>query len=437
MMMGLHFMKKVPFRTVYLHALVVDENGDKMSKVKGNVIDPLDVIHGATLEQLLDKAREGGAPDSAIANVKKSFPEGIPASGADALRFALAAMAAQGRNIRLAIPRIEGYRHFANKIWNASRFALMNLDGFDADRFVDTLREGDRAGLSIADRWILSRLHGVITEVDDAMESYRLNDAAQALYRFIWTEVCDWYIELAKPALYEDTSGGGDAVHANKRRLAQGTLAMVLEHAMRLLHPFMPYLTEEIWQTIPKPSGAPGSIMVTLYPIADESLRDAEVEKQMELIMETTVALRNLRAEYNLPASKPITAHVRVADPAKRDTLRSHQAMVERGSRFALAVEGETAPKVEGFAARAVVAGDVELIVPLVGVVDVGAEKTRLEKELAKAKKEADGLERKLGNPSFVERAPADVVEKDRARLTEEKQKVTRLEAAIVALGAP
>src|SRR5262245_60994558 len=159
MMMGLHFMKKVPFRTVYLHALVVDENGEKMSKVKGNVIDPLDVIFGASKTQLLDKAKDGGSPETALKNIEKSFPEGIPASGADALRFALAAMAAQGRNIRLSIPRIEGYRHFANKIWNASRFALMNLDGFDADRFADTLREGTgNAGLSLADRWIISRL---------------------------------------------------------------------------------------------------------------------------------------------------------------------------------------------------------------------------------------------------------------------------------------
>ncbi len=274
----------------------------------------------------------------------------------------------------------------------------------------------------------------MIKEVDDAMESYRLNDAAQALYRFIWTEVCDWYIELAKPALYESNTEGGDAAHANKRRLAQGTLAMVLEHAMRLLHPFMPYLTEEIWQQIPKPSGAPGSIMITLYPIADEGLRDVQVEKDMELLMETTVALRNLRAEYNLPAAKPITAHVRIADAGKRDTLRTHAAMIERGSRFTLAVEGETAPKVEGFAARAVVQGDVEVIVPLVGVVDFAAEKTRLEKELARARKDAEGLDRKLGNPSFVERAPADVVEKDRARLAETQATVTRLEAAIAAL---
>src|SRR5688572_25136115 len=204
MMMGLHFMKKVPFMKVFLHALVVDEHGEKMSKVKGNVIDPLDVIYGATKEQLLQKAKDGGAPEAALKNIGKAFPEGIPASGADALRFTLMAMAAQGRNIKLSIARVDGYRNFANKIWNASRFALLNLDGFDADRFADNLRDGPAgATLSLPDRWILSRLQRVAREVDDAMEGFRFNDAANALYRFVWTELCDWYIELAKQALFD------------------------------------------------------------------------------------------------------------------------------------------------------------------------------------------------------------------------------------------
>jgi valyl-tRNA synthetase len=431
MMMGLHFMKKVPFRVVYLHALVVDEEGHKMSKTRGNVIDPLDVIHGATLEQLVERAQAGGSPNQAIANIKKQFPDGIPPSGADALRFALAAMAAQGRNIRLSIPRIEGYRHFANKIWNASRFALMNLDGFDADRFADALREGT-AELSLADRWILSRLQTVIGEVDVAMEAFRLNDAAQALYRFMWTDVCDWYIELAKPALYEAPEGAeADAAQAERRRLAQGTLAHVLEHAMRLLHPLMPYLTEEIWQTLPKPSGAPASIMITMYPAAEPQLSDPAVERMMATVMDVTVALRNLRAEYNLPSSQPVTAHVRLADAGRRAELAEQQALIERGTRFLVIVEGEDRPRPGGFVARAVVGGDIEIIVPLAGVVDVAAEKARLGKELVKARKELEGLGRKLGNPSFVEKAPADVVAKDRARLADEEARVGRLEAAL------
>jgi valyl-tRNA synthetase len=434
MMMGLHFMKKVPFRVVYLHAMVVDENGDKMSKVKGNVIDPLDVIHGATREVLVDKAREGGAPDGALKHIEKTFPQGIPSSGADALRFALCAMAAQGRNIRLAIPRIEGYRHFANKIWNASRFALMNLDGFDADRFEDTVRGGLRqAGLGLPERWILARMNRVIGEVDEAMEAFRLNDAAQALYRFIWSELCDWYIELAKPALH-DASGGADLQAATRRRFAQGTLAMALEHAMRLLHPFMPFISEEIWQQLPKAGGAPGSIMITLYPSATEELRDDEAEAQMQLLMDVTVALRNIRAEYDLAMSKPLEVRVFAADEARRATLRAHHGMVERLVKVNLVVE-DASPQVNGFAARAVVGGDVEVVVPLAEVVDVAAEKARLGKELAKAQKDAEGLEKKLGNASFVERAPAAVVDETKARLEESRARAAKLERALAALG--
>jgi len=223
MMMGLHFMKKVPFRTVFLHAIVVDEHGNKMSKVKGNVIDPLDVVYGAQLPELLKKAKESLAPESALANIEKSFPDGISAAGADALRFTLAALAAQGRNIRLSIQRVEGYRHFANKLWNAARFALIHLTGYDADRFGDALRgESESHKLTLADRWILSRLQRTTAEVDEALEAFRFNDAAQACYRFVWTELCDWYIEMAKPVLSDDTN---EVVVQQRRRAAQGCLA--------------------------------------------------------------------------------------------------------------------------------------------------------------------------------------------------------------------
>jgi valyl-tRNA synthetase len=435
MMMGLHFQKKVPFRVVYLHAMVVDENGDKMSKVKGNVIDPLDVIHGADKATLVAKAKEGGAPDQALRYIDKSFPEGIPASGADALRFALCAMAAQGRNIRLAIPRIEGYRHFANKIWNASRFALMNLDGFDADRFADAMRDGPRsAGLGLAERWILSRLHRLIREVDEAMEAFRLNDAAQALYRFIWTEACDWFIELAKPQLH-DESDSGDHEAATRRRQAQGTLAAVLEHAMRLLHPFMPFLTEEIWQQLPKPSGAPGSIMITLYPIADEAMLDDEAERHMQLIMDVTTALRNIRAEYDIAMAKPLEVRIYAGDPAQRDVLVAHGAIVERLVKARLKLD-DAPPAVAGFAARAVVGATVEILVPLADVVDVAAEKARLGKELAKAQKDIETVEKKLTNPAFVDKAPPAVVDEHKARLDEAKGRVGKLAAALAALAS-
>ncbi|MBI4510717.1 MAG: valine--tRNA ligase [Deltaproteobacteria bacterium] len=418
MMFGLHFMKKVPFRQVFLHAIVVDENGEKMSKTKGNVVDPLDVVLGATKDQLLDKARADGAPDAAVKNIAKNFPEGIPAAGADALRFTLAAMAAQGRNIRLSMARVEGYRHFANKIWNASRFVLMNLERFDADAFADKLA-GDPGAIrfSLADRWILSRLQHTASEVDDALEAFRLNDAAQALYRFIWNDFCDWYIELSKPALQGEGRGS-----------AQGTLGHVLETAMRLLHPFMPFLSEEIWQKLPKPAGLPASLMITLYPRADDRLVDDAAEKRMELLMETAVAVRNLRAEYGVPPSTAVDVLVRVPDDTTRQLMTDHGGIVERAARASMRIADEV--PAGKLAAKAVVGGNVEVIVPLEGLIDVAAEKVRLEKEAKKAQKEIDFLTKKLENPSFVERAPQDVVDRERSRLAEETGRLQRLQAA-------
>jgi len=431
MMAGLHFMDKVPFRTVYLTSLVVDENGDKMSKMKGNGIDPLDFIYGATKDELVGRARESGLPDTAVKAVQKNFPDGIPAAGADALRFTLTALAAQGRNIRLSVPRVEGYRHFANKIWNASRFALMNLAGFDADRFSDNLSGGPGdVGLALADRWILSRLQRCAAEVADALEAFRLNDAAQALYRFIWTELCDWYIELAKPALYQEETS--DAAAATRRRLTQGTLAHCLETALRLLHPIMPFITEEIWQQIPKASVAPGSIMITLYPMADGRFIDAEAEKHMGLVVDVAVAIRGLRSEYNVPPSQTVDVVLAASGQAKR-ILDQLGALVERSARCRL----ELAPSlpVREHSAKAMVGAEVELLVPLSGLIDIAAEKTRLERDAAKADKEIQALEKKLGNAAFVERAPAEVVAEVRARLADETTRVARLRAAAQALG--
>jgi valyl-tRNA synthetase len=424
-MAGLYFMKKVPFRTVYLTPLIVDENGDKMSKSKGNGIDPLDVVFGATRDELVARAREQGAPDAAQKHIAKSFPEGIPAAGADALRFTLAALSGQGRSMRLSIARIEGYRHFANKIWNAARFALMNLEGFDPDRFADTMREGKPA-LSLPDRWILARLQRTVAEVDDALEAFRFHDATHALYRFFWSELCDWYIELAKPALYEPGPEG-----AGRRRLTQGTLAHALETALRLLHPFMPFITEEIWQQLPKPSVAPGSVMITAFPAAEERFLDPDAERQMGLVVDVSVAVRAIRSEYNVPPSQTVAVMVR-ADGERRAILAGLVEMVERATRAKVTLV-DALPEAKN-AAKAVVGGDVELMVPLAGLIDVAAEKARLEKDARKADKEIDTLSRKLSNASFVERAPAEVVDKERARLEEETARATRLRTALAAL---
>ncbi len=424
MMMGLHFMKKVPFRTVYLHAIVVDEHGDKMSKVKGNVIDPLDVVYGATKEDLVSKAKEQLSPPSAIANIEKTFPDGIPPAGADALRFTLASLAAQGRNIRLSLQRVEGYRHFANKLWNAARFAMMNLQGFDADRFGDALREGvETAALTLADRWILSRLQHTASAVDEALEAYRFNDAAQAIYHFVWDEFCSWYMELVKPILYDDSN---EVMAQKRKRAAQGCLAMALETACRLLHPIMPFITEEIWQQLPKRTGAPGSIMITMYPVADASLVDEAAEAQMKMIQDVIVAVRNLVAEYNVKGKVDVTLQL---NAAARAMLEGHEALLTAQAKIAnltMAPEG-AAPA--GTVVNVV--GNVQVCVRLAGAIDKPAEVQRIDKEIKKLEKEAAGVAGRLNNPSFKDRAPPDVVEKTQRDLAALEERIGKLRASL------
>jgi valyl-tRNA synthetase len=251
MMMGVHFMGKVPFRTVYLTSIVTDENGDKMSKTKGNVIDPLDVVHGATLDALMARVDTEKPPDpeKVKAAVKKHFGKGIPSMGADALRFALAALNTGSSRIRLSIERVEGFRNFINKLWNASRFALMNLDGYDPERFEAQINTpAGKAHLGMPEKWILSRLQATCAAVDTALEAFRFSDAANAIYHFVWDELCDWYIELAKPHLHKQDGIQQDTAKAARRHSVQGVLATCLETTMRLFHPFAPFVTEEIWQ---------------------------------------------------------------------------------------------------------------------------------------------------------------------------------------------
>ncbi|HEX4457888.1 MAG TPA: class I tRNA ligase family protein, partial [Polyangia bacterium] len=426
MMMGIHFMKKVPFRTVYLHAIVVDEHGDKMSKVKGNVIDPLDVIYGASRQQLIDKAKESLSPPSALTNIEKAFPEGIPTAGADALRFTLASLAAQGRNIRLSLQRVEGYRHFANKLWNAARFSLMNLSGFDADRFGDALREGvDVASLTLADRWILSRLQKTATEVDEALEAFRFNDAAQSIYHFIWDELCSWYMELIKPVLYDDAN---EVMAQKRKRAAQGSLAMALETACRLLHPFMPFITEEIWQQIPKATGTPGSIMITMYPVADPSLIDEAAEKQLGLVMRVIAAVRNLRAEYNVTDKVNITLQCKSAESMQ--VLQEHGNLALPLARInELMLLGGEHPLPDGTVVAVV--DDVHVCMQLAGAIDVAAERQRISKDITKTEKERAGVAARLNNPSFKERAPADIIEKTQKDYADIEERLAKLTGSL------
>lgn len=382
MMMGLHFMEEVPFRDVYIHALVRDAQGQKMSKSKGNVIDPLTVIE---------------------------------AYGTDAFRFTLAAFAAQGRDIKLAEERIAGYRNFANKIWNASRFAMMNLEGFDPDAV-----DADSLELSNADRWILFRLNETAGEVDDALAAYRFNDAAAALYRFTWSEFCDWYIELVKDDLYK-----GDS---RRQVTARYVLWLVLEHLLRLLHPFMPFITEEIWQALAGKKSAP-SIMLADYPQRRQEWDFREGAAEMALVMEVISAIRNIRGEMEVPPSRNIAAILDCKSADSLKLLKKNEVYILSLARLSDLAIGQGVDRPADAALQ--VAGDVEIVVPLKGLVNVEEEEKRLLKEIGKIDKDIEFLGKKLENPSFVERAPADVVEKEREKLAEFANKKQVLEESL------
>jgi valyl-tRNA synthetase len=371
MMMGLHFMGDVPFKDVYIHALVRDAQGQKMSKSKGNVIDPLTVID---------------------------------AYGTDAFRFTLAAFAAQGRDVKLAEERIAGYRNFANKIWNASRFAMMNLEGFDPAAV-------DPASLTLsnADRWILYRLNCTAAATDEALNSFRFNEAASELYRFTWSEFCDWYIELIKDDLYK-----GDS---ERQASAKYVLWLVLENLLRLLHPFMPFLTEEIWQALPRLEG-PASVMLAEYPTPRGEWEGfAAAATEMELVMDVIKAIRNIRGEMEVPPSKQIATLLDCKSPESLNLLKKNEVYVMSLARLSDLAIGQGVERPAEASLQ--VAGDVEIIVPLKGLVNVEEEEKRLGKEIAKIEKDIEFLSKKLENPSFVERAPADVVAKEREKIAE------------------
>jgi valyl-tRNA synthetase len=299
-MMGIHFMGEVPFRVVYLHAMVRDEKGEKMSKVKGNVVDPLDVIHGQPASELPP-------------GLRNKFPQGMPAFGADALRYTLAALAAQGRDIKLSLDRVNGYKAFTNKLWNASRFLLLYLGDF---------HPGDRAlgerTLTLADRWILSGTERVTREVNDALGRFEFAEAASALYQFTWHGFCDWYIELAKPAL--------QGTDSERRDTTRAVLIHVLDRVLRLLHPFMPFITEEIWHRLP---GVPADafLMLAAYPQAGPE--DAAAEAEMAPVIAVIDGIRNIRGESNLPPLQRIRAVVQTDDATLRAALERHRGYVE------------------------------------------------------------------------------------------------------------
>jgi valyl-tRNA synthetase len=375
-MMGLKFMGEVPFRDVYIHALIRDAEGQKMSKTKGNVIDPLQIM-----EQY----------------------------GTDALRFTLAAFAAQGRDIKLAEDRIEGYRNFCNKLWNASRFAFMNLEDYKGSCALD-----ENANFSTADRWILSRLNRATKDVNEALEAFRFNDAALTVYKFIWNEYCDWYIELTKSKLFKPGEG---------RAVAQNVLIHVLDSALKLLHPFMPFFTEEIWQKLPQNEE---SIMVSSFPEYRESYADEAIESEMAVVMEVITGIRNIRGEMNLNPGLKLNVLVKTKNPEIQKILQAQGAYIKELARVEHLETGSDIEKPK--VAASSVLGEMDLIIPLEGMMDFQEERNRVEKELKKIEKDLIFLNKKLSNPNFVKKAPAEVIEKDEKRKTILSEKQAKLE---------
>ena len=423
-MMSMHLIKdekgepEVPFKTVYVTGLIRDEQGQKMSKSKGNVLDPLDMIDGIDIESLLAK-RTGNMmqPQQAAkiaSRTRKQFPDGIEPHGADALRFTLCALASTGRDINWDMKRLEGYRNFCNKIWNASRYVLMNAT--DENGALDCGQHDDDYKLTLADRWIVSRLQKAETEVTAAIDSYRFDLAAQALYDFVWNEYCDWYLELSKPVLWDEN--GDPAVQKGTRR----TLVRVLEATLRLAHPMLPFITEEIWQNIAplagvtlKPEG--DTIMLQPFPVADESQVDAAADADIEWVKNVIVAVRNVRGEMNISPAKALPIYLARGDATDKRRLDENRQFLSKLATLE-SITWLDDPADAPLCATAL-AGDLEILVPMAGIIDVAAELARLDREIDKIAIEAKKLDGKLSNGKFVDNAPAEVVAKERQKLEE------------------
>ena len=384
MMMGLHFMKEVPFHDVYIHALVRDEKGQKMSKSKGNVMDPLVLVD---------------------------------TYGADALRFTLAAMAAQGRDIKLSTSRVEGYRNFATKLWNASRFAEMN----ECVR----KRDFDPAGVKqTINRWIVGETERAATAVTESIEAYKFNEAAAAIYEFVWGVFCDWYLELIKPTLL----GDDDAAKTETR----ATVAWTLDQILKLLHPFMPFITEELWAHMVEHGEQRENLLALGQWPKLSGLTDAAVEEEIGWVVRLVSEIRSVRTEMNVPVAAKIPLALPGAGAALKERAKKHQDTISRLARL----ESITFPKAAPKGAAVIVVGDTSAALPLAGVIDTGAEMKRLGREIEKAQGDLDKMDAKLSNPQFMAKAKEEAVEEARERKAELEEALKRLRAAVKRLEA-
>ncbi|MEJ2452752.1 MAG: valine--tRNA ligase [Candidatus Thiodiazotropha sp.] len=430
-MMGLKFMGDVPFRDVYIHGLIRDSHGDKMSKSKGNVLDPIDLIDGIGLEALVQKRTSGMMQPQLAKKIeqqtRKEFPDGIPSFGTDSLRFTFAALAATGRDIKFDLGRIEGYRNFCNKLWNASRYVMMNVEGQDCGVGAPKTGHSEPAAKlerSLADRWILSRLQKTKQAVADAIEGYRFDHAAQAIYEFTWNEYCDWYLELSKPVLNDDNAS--EAAKRGTRR----TLVRVLENLLRLAHPIMPFITEEIWQRVAPIAGVEGvTIMHRPFPTYRTSLVDEAAETEMAWVMQFILGIRKIKGEMNIAPAKPVPVLLANANEKDKQLAQQHRHFLDFLARTE-SIE-VLAPDDHGPESATALVGEMKVLIPLAGLIDKAAEIKRLEKEIARLHGDVDKIGKKLGNPNFVDKAPEAVVQKERDKLADARKALESLQAQL------
>ncbi|PSV25344.1 MULTISPECIES: valine--tRNA ligase [unclassified Photobacterium] len=433
-MMTMHFCKdedgkpQVPFKTVYVTGLIRDENGDKMSKSKGNVIDPIDMIDGIDLESLVEKRCGNMMQPQLAAKIekatRKTFENGIEPYGTDALRFTLAAMASTGRDINWDMKRLEGYRNFCNKLWNASRYVLMNTEDQDCG-----FAAGSELDYSLADKWIESQFQLAAKEFNAHIDNFRLDMAAGVLYEFIWNQFCDWYLELTKPVLWKGTEA--------QQRATRHTLITVLEKTLRLAHPVLPYITESIWQSVkPLVDGVEGeTIMTQALPQFDEAQFDQAAITDIEFVKAFITSIRNLRAEYDIAPSKPLSVMLKVADAADTARVEANLTVLKSLAKLEevkVLADGEATP-----ACATALVGKSELMIPMAGLIDKDAELARLDKEIAKMEGEIKRTSGKLSNEGFVAKAPEIVITKEREKLAGYEETLVKLieqKATIAAL---
>ena len=413
-MFGLKFMDDVPFHEVYIHGLIRDQDGQKMSKSKGNVLDPIDLIDGIDLEALVEKRTKGMMQDHLAPKIEKAtrkhFPDGIDQFGTDALRLTFAALATTGRDIRFDLGRIEGYKNFCNKLWNAARYVLMNTEDLD---------DGD-VEFSSADRWIRSRFNSTTADMHQNLKTYRLDLALQSVYDFTWHEFCSWYLELSKPVLQSDETSD-----AQKRGTRQ-TLIEVLESTLRLLHPLMPFVTEEIWQTVAPRAGIEGdTIMLQPYPEVSDAADNVQADADIEWVKQFVLGVRQIRGEMDISPGKPLPVILQGASDADRQRVESQTLLLQRVGR----VESVDilADSAEPPASATALLGDMRLLVPMKGLIDVDAERARLMKQHDKVTIELKKSTGKLGNDKFVNNAPPEVVTQERERVQEFERTIEQL----------